>query len=365
VGRILVRKAEAAAPAGTPLQPQLMLGGQGGSGMFLTPEKPISPHEAGMQAAMNSMGGRSYSPQQAEAITGRASRAAQMAGRYGGMAAMLGSGLKNIYDSSIQGQAPSLTGMATGAYGAQQFMKPLATRAGAQYGAQRGLSQAGRPQGEIDREIQEGMADTNQGQQEESNLVRNPILPRTAEGVAQQAAEQQREGATPASIGRAGLNVEYSQKPEFQGFGNLFDGAEQELRERQNRTRAGRAQPGTAYYGPGTYGPQIAPPTQMSVGRASNVLAGRTRPPINVPTMTGTTLTPENSTQTTFDNNQLGMSGRLESSLPDLQEQQDKQMEEQKERMEKEKEKQEEMQEEQRKKLAEEMNQQNLLGFGA
>ena len=31
--------------------------------MFLTPEKPITPHEAGMQAAMNSMGGRSYSPQ--------------------------------------------------------------------------------------------------------------------------------------------------------------------------------------------------------------------------------------------------------------------------------------------------------------
>lgn len=155
MGRILVRKAEAAAPAGTPLQPQLMLGGQGGSGMFLTPEKPITPHEAGMQAAMNSMGGRSYSPQQAEAITGRASRAAQMAGKYGGIAAMLGSGLKNIYDSSIQGQAPSLTGMATGAYGAQQFMKPLATRAGAQYGARVGVRGAGTPQGE--------MADYTQG----------------------------------------------------------------------------------------------------------------------------------------------------------------------------------------------------------
>lgn len=369
MGRILVRKAEAA-PAGSPLQTQLMMGGGGGGmggGMFLTPEKPITPHEAGMQAAMNSMGGRSYSPQQSEAISGRASRAAQMAGKYGGIAAMLGSGLKNIYDSSIQGQAPSLTGMATSAYGANQFMKPLATRAGAQYGAQRGLNQVGRPQGEIDREIQEGMADTNQGQQEESNLVRNPILPRTAEGVAQQAAEQQREGATPASIGRAGLNVEYSQRPEFQGFGNLFDGAEQELRERQNRTRAGRAQPGTAYYGPGTYGPQTAPPTQMSTGRANNVLAGRTRPPIDVSTMGGPTLTSENSTQTTLGGNpqQQGMSGRLDSSLPDLQEQQDKQMEEQQERMDKEKEKQEEMQEEQRKKLAEDMNQQNLLGFGA
>lgn len=155
MGRILVRKAEAAVPAGSPLQPQLMLGGQGGSGMFLTPEKPISPHEAGMQAAMSSMGGRSYSPQQAEAITGRASRAAQMAGKYGGIAAMLGSGLKNIYDSSIQGQAPSLTGMATGAYGAQQFVRPLATRAGAQMGANVGVRRAGTPQGE--------MADYTQG----------------------------------------------------------------------------------------------------------------------------------------------------------------------------------------------------------
>jgi hypothetical protein len=114
--------------------------------MFLTPEKPISPHEAGMQAAMSSMGAGQYSPEQAQAITGRASRAAQMAGKYGGIAAMLGSGLKNIYDSSIQGRAPSLTGMATGAYGAQQFMKPLATRAGAQYGANVGVRRAGTPE---------------------------------------------------------------------------------------------------------------------------------------------------------------------------------------------------------------------------
>lgn len=159
MGRILVRKAEAApAPAGTPLQPQLMLGGQGGSGMFLTPEKPISPHEAGMQAAMSSMGAGQYSPEQAEAITGRASRAAQMAGKYGGIAAMLGSGLKNIYDSSIQGQAPSLTGMATGAYGAQQFVRPLATRAGAQYGAKVGVRGAGTPQGEMANYQQGSMA---------------------------------------------------------------------------------------------------------------------------------------------------------------------------------------------------------------
>ena len=162
MGRVLVRKAEAVQAGNSGLQPQLMLGGQGGSGMFLTPEKPISPHEAGMQAAMDSMAGRPYSSQQQQQIGQTASRAAQMAGKYGGIAAMLGSGLKNIYDASIQGQAPSLTNMATSAYGAQQFVKPLATRAGAHMGARvgvRGLGPffrgAGTPQGE--------MADYTQG----------------------------------------------------------------------------------------------------------------------------------------------------------------------------------------------------------
>ena len=155
MGRVLVRKAEAVQAGNSGLQPQLMLGGQGGSGMFLTPEKPISPHEAGMQAAMDSMAGRSYSPQQQQQVGQTASRAAQMAGKYGGIAAMLGSGLKNIYDASIQGQAPSLTNMATSAYGAQQFVKPLATRAGAQMGANVGVRRAGTPQGE--------MADYTQG----------------------------------------------------------------------------------------------------------------------------------------------------------------------------------------------------------
>ena len=320
MGKVLVRKAEA--PAGSPLQTQLMMGGGGGGmggGMFLTPERPITPHAAGMQAAGQLLDGQGYSNQQQQNVAQTASRGAQMAGKYGGLAAMLGSGLKNIYDSSIQGQAPSLAGMATSAYGANQFMKPLATRAGAQFGAQRGMNQVGRSQGDIDREIQEGMANTNQGRDGESSIVRNPILPRTADGVAEQAAEQQRAGATPASIGRAGLDVSYSAKPEFQGFGNLFDGAEQELRERQNRTRAGRVQPGTAYYGPGTYGPQIAPPTQMSVGRASNVLAGRTRPPIDTSFARNQSNTPTdaNSTQMNFGNNPVGMAGQLNNALPD------------------------------------------------
>ena len=365
MGKVLVRKAEA--PAGSPLQTQLMMGGGGGGmggGMFLTPERPITPHAAGMQAAGQLLDGQGYSNQQQQNVAQTASRGAQMAGKYGGLAAMLGSGLKNIYDSSIQGQAPSLAGMATSAYGANQFMKPLATRAGAQFGAQRGMNQVGRSQGDIDREIQEGMANTNQGRDGESSIVRNPILPRTADGVAEQAAEQQRAGATPASIGRAGLDVSYSAKPEFQGFGNLFDGAEQELRERQNRTRAGRVQPGTAYYGPGTYGPQIAPPTQMSVGRASNVLAGRTRPPIDTSFARNQSNTPTdaNSTQMNFGNNPVGMAGQLNNALPDQIAENKRLMEAQEEAK---KEKKDKMVEDQREKLAEDMRQSNLSGFGA
>lgn len=366
MGKVLIIKEDKAT---SPLQTQLMMGGGGaggmGGGMFLTPERPITPHDAGVQAAMNSMGGSSYSPEQTNAIAGNASRAAQMAGKYGGLAAMFGSGLKNIYDSSVSGQAPSLTGMATSAYGANQFMKPLATRAGAQYGAQRGLNRVGRAQGDIDRENQEGMADYNQGGQGESNLVRNPILPRTGQGVASQATEQLRAGATPASIGRAGLDVSYSQKPEFQGFGNLFDGAEQELRDRQGRTKAGSIQPGNAYSGPGSYGPQIAPPNPMSAGRANNVLAGRTREPLDDSWYKNRPFTPTsgNSRQATLGDNQPGMSEKINSALPDP-------MEESKriaaENAEKEEEKKNKLAEDQRNKLAEDINRQNnLSGFGA
>ena len=367
MGKVLVRKAEA--PAGSPLQTQLMMGGGGGGmggGMFLTPERPITPHAAGMQAAGQLLDGQGYSNQQQQNVAQTASRGAQMAGKYGGLAAMLGSGLKNIYDSSIQGQAPSLAGMATSAYGANQFMKPLATRAGAQFGAQRGMNQVGRSQGDIDREIQEGMANTNQGRDGESSIVRNPILPRTADGIAQQAAEQQRAGATPASIGRAGLDVSYSAKPEFQGFGNLFDGAEQELRDRQGRTKAGSIQPGNAYGGQGTYGPQIAPPVPMSVGLANNVIAGKTRAPIDTSFARNqpNTPTPDNSTQMNFGNNPGGMAGQLNNALPDPIAESKRLMEEQANKKEEEK---KEMDEIQREKLVDELNdqkQQNLLGFG-
>ena len=153
---VLVKQAEAA-PAGSPLQTQLMLGG-GGGGMFLTPEKPITPQEAGMEAAMQRMRGRSYSPEQSQAIAGRASRAAQLAGRYGGLAAMLGAGVKNLYDQTATGEPLGLTNLATSMYGAQQFARPIATRAGAQMGARVGVRRAGTPQGEMANYQQGAMA---------------------------------------------------------------------------------------------------------------------------------------------------------------------------------------------------------------
>ena len=353
--------------------------------MFLTPETPISPHEAGMQAAMDSMAGGSYSPQQQQQVGQSASRAAQMAGKYGGIAAMLGSGLKNIYDSSISGQAPSLSGMATGAYGAQQFIKPLATRAGAQYGAKVGVREAGRPQGDIDREIQESMADYTQGQQGEfDTFVRDPILPRTAEGVAEQAAEQLREGSTPGSIGRAGLNVTHSMRPEFQGFGNMFDAVEQEQLERDNRTRGNVGyldQRGRRTFGGSSAGyrdalnrPQPselvsvtrAPPTPMSTGRARNVLAGRTRPPIDTggfdasapPTGEG-----EQTSMADFGAITGGFASKVNESLK---QQQEEQMKEQQEKQEEERKKKEEMNQEQQAKLTEELRDKtNMQSTGA
>jgi hypothetical protein len=115
-------------------------GGGGGSGMFLTPEKPITPQEAGMEAANQYLSGRrGFSPEKTQRVAGRASRAAQLAGRYGGLAAMLGAGVKNLYDQSASGEPLGLTSLGTSMYGAQQFARPLATRAGAQVGARVGV----------------------------------------------------------------------------------------------------------------------------------------------------------------------------------------------------------------------------------
>lgn len=139
MGWILVK--QEGVPAGSPLQTQLMLGGGGGgSGMFLTPEKPITPEEAGMQATNQYLSGRrGFSPEQRQRVSDIASRAGQFAGRYGGLAAMLGAGVKNLYDQSATGEPIGLTNLATSMYGAQQFARPIATRAGAQAGARVGV----------------------------------------------------------------------------------------------------------------------------------------------------------------------------------------------------------------------------------
>ena len=144
-------------PAGSPLQTQLMMGGGGGmgGGMFLIPEKPITPEEAGMEATNQYLSRRrGFSPQQRQRAAGIASNAARLAGRYGGLAAMLGAGVKNLYDQSATGEPIGLTNLATSMYGAQQFARPIATRAGAQAGARvgvRGVRQEARDAREAQR----------------------------------------------------------------------------------------------------------------------------------------------------------------------------------------------------------------------
>jgi len=142
-------KQEAAGMGGT----QLMAGGGGGAQVYLTPDRPITPEDAGMSAVDQYLSGRrfiapdrapdtTFLPQARQNIADTASRFARTAGKYGGLAAALGGGLKNLYDQTASGEPLSATSLGTGALAGYQFARPLATRAGAQLGTRVGVRQA-------------------------------------------------------------------------------------------------------------------------------------------------------------------------------------------------------------------------------
>jgi len=135
-----------------------MAGGGGGAQVYLTPDRPVTPQDAGMAAVDQYLSGRrfiapdrapdtTFLPEARQNIADTASRFARTAGKYGGLAAALGGGLKNLYDQTASGEPLSATSLGTGALAGYQFARPLATRAGAQLGTRVGVRQAGPPAG--------------------------------------------------------------------------------------------------------------------------------------------------------------------------------------------------------------------------
>jgi len=296
---VLIKQAEPA-PAGSPLQTQLMLGG-GGGGMFLTPEKPITPQEAGMEAANQYLSGRrGFSPEQTQRVAGTASRAAQLAGRYGGLAAMLGAGVKNLYDQSATGEPLGLTNLATSMYGAQQFARPIATRAGAQAGARVGV-----------RGVQREARDARAAQRTGSPASADFSMP---------------QGTDMSMFDMAQPTLAQPTPLEQAGLGNI----DPTMMSGDARAYGRSGVPNTSMFEFRQQMPSFSPPPrQTTLGEFS---PAQPTPPA-----------PQ------------GMEEKLQSALPNpvetIKQQQEKQMEEQKERQEK----QQEMQEEQRQKFAEEM----------
>ena len=295
------------------MQTQAVIGGPQG-GLLISPDRPISPQDAGMQAAMEQMRGRAYSPQQAQAITGRASRAAQLAGRYGGLAAMLGAGVKNLYDQTASGEPLSMSGLGSSMYGAQQFAKPLATRGGASLGARVGVRQTGTPQGE--------MADYTQGAAPEGQ---KPF--RIRDGFDSSM-------FTPAQPNRP---ADYAQGALAQPF-NMPQGTNMSMFDRPANFR---------YQNPAQ---QRRTEFMRNTPEARRIRSERSQQtfPVQVPLMGKVfDMAPPTPTPSMGEDSSVA----LQSALPDPAEQQAKQMEEQKERQEK----QQEMQQEDQRKLAEEM----------
>ena len=134
------------------LQTQAIVGGPQG-GLLISPDKPVDPTVAGQQAMEQYLSGRrrvlpdrapdtTFLPQARQNIADTASRFARTAGKYGGLAAALGGGLKNLYDQTASGEPLSFYNLGTSGLGAYQFASPLATRAGADIGTRVGVRQA-------------------------------------------------------------------------------------------------------------------------------------------------------------------------------------------------------------------------------
>ena len=150
MGKVLIRKdAAAAMTMGPTVQTNI---GAAGSPFFIMPKDPIEPERAGMRAAMERLRGmRGVRPEQAQTVLDSATRGAErgtglVQGKYGMPSlGMLGlAGLKNIYDASVQGRAPSLAGTFSSAYGMGQYAQPFAATIGAEMGARRGFRDARR-----------------------------------------------------------------------------------------------------------------------------------------------------------------------------------------------------------------------------
>ena len=134
------------------LQTQAIVGGPQG-GLLISPDKPVDPTVAGQQAMEQYLSGRrrvlpdrapdtTFLPEARQNIADTATRFARTAGKYGGLAAALGGGLKNFYDQTASGEPLSFYNLGTSALGAYQFASPLATRAGAEIGTRVGVRRA-------------------------------------------------------------------------------------------------------------------------------------------------------------------------------------------------------------------------------
>ena len=293
MGWILVKQ-EAAGMGGT----QLMAGGGGGAQVYLTPDRPVTPEDAGMSAVDQYLSGRrfiapdrapdtTFLPQARQNIADTASRFARTAGKYGSLAAALGGGLKNFYDQTASGEPLSATSLGTGALAGYQFAKPLATRAGAQLGTRVGVRQA-------------------------DNLRKPLTESQAAEPFA--IPEQTDMGMFDAQAPASSPTVFRHRNPAQRRYTEFMRNTPEARRIRSERSQ------------------QTFPVQVPLMGKVFD-----TAPPTPAPSMA------EDS------------SAALQSALPNpveqIKEQQAKQMEEQKERQEK----QQEMQEEQRQKFAEEM----------
>ena len=310
MGRVLVRKAEGVQSFAPMVQTNV---GGGGSPFFIQPREPVSPEQAGMDAAMSSLRGmRGMSPEQQQTVADSATRGAQRAtnlvqGKYGMPSlAMLGlAGLKNTYNASIQGQAPSITGTFGDAYGMAQYAQPFAATFGAERGAQRGIKDARQQAADAkaaERTGSPASADFSMPEGTNMDMFNTP---------------------TPSPLEQAGLgNIDptmMSGDARAYGRSGVPSMSMQQFRQQM---------------------PSFSPPPRQTT------LNEFTPPPTASPTPPA----PE------------GMAGKLESALPNPMQASMDQMKEQQDKREEEK---KEMEEKQREKLAEDMKEQQSLGTGA
>ena len=336
MSKVLVRKAEGVQSFAPMVQTNV---GGGGSPFFIQPREPVSPQQAGMDAAMSSLRGmRGMSPEQQQTVADSATRGAQRAtnlvqGKYGMPSlAMLGlAGLKNTYNASIQGQAPSITGTFGDAYGMAQYAQPFAATFGAERGAQRGIKDARQQAADAkaaERTGSPASADFNVPEGFQLGVMGKPMP-----------------GGNQVLPGQRGIQR------------NTFSTANQPVEPSPlEQTGLGNVDPNMMSGDARAYGMSGVP--SMSMQQFRQMIPSFSPPPRQTtlneftppPTASPTPPAPE------------GMAGKLESALPDpmqvardqLKEQQDKRKEEEKE-----------MKEEQREKLAEDMKEQQSLGTGA